>query len=60
VTVSPEVVQPGQKTVVRAALRALGANIDSEIIRFYALPPDANLPMDQVFDRMPVFDEEIL
>jgi hypothetical protein len=61
VTVSPEAVQPGQKTVVRAVLRAVGAKIDGQIVRFYAIPPDAaTMSPDQVVAQMPAFDEEIL
>jgi len=61
VSVTPEMVQPGQKTVVRAGLRALGGRIDGQIVRFYAIPPETTgMSPDQAVAQMPAFDEEVL
>lgn len=61
VSVTPSVVQPGQKAVVRAGLRALGLNIDGQIVRFYAIPPDGGeLTLQEAMERYGSFDEEIL
>ncbi len=61
VSVTPEVVLPGQKTVVRAAMRALGNKIDGQVVRFYAIPPTAaDMSPDEVIAKLPAFDEEVL
>jgi hypothetical protein len=61
VSVSPAVVQPGQKAVVRAGLRALGLDIDGQIVRFYAIPPGGGeLTLQEALERYGSFDEEIL
>jgi len=60
-SVTPAVVQPGQKTIVRAGLRALGGNIDGQVVRFYAIPPGAgDLTLEEALTQFGSFDEEIL
>jgi hypothetical protein len=61
VSVSPSVVQLGEKTVVRAGLRAVGGKIDGQLVRFHAVPPDkSDLTAEEVFDQITAFDAEIL
>ncbi len=61
VHVSPTQVQPGEKAVVRAGLRAAEARIDGERITFYAVPPDqSHLSVEEVFDQVIPFEVEIV
>lgn len=61
VSVKPAVAQPGEKVVVRAGLRALGLDLDGQIVRFYAIPPEGgSLTLQEAIERYGSFDEEIL
>ncbi len=61
VSVTPAAVRPGEDVLVRAGLRAVGAPINGQLVRFYAVPPHAaQLSVQEVFDTIRPFDVEIL
>jgi hypothetical protein len=61
ISVTPATARIGDQVVVRAGLRAMGNRIDGQVVRFYAVPPDAaNLTVAEVFDQVRTFDQEIL
>jgi hypothetical protein len=61
ISVTPATAGIGEQVIVRAGLRAIGARVDGQLVRFRAVPPDAaDLSLEEAVEQVKTFDQEIL